>query len=222
MTGRDDNKRNDAMPEFTIETPALRQALATALAFAATDGMTPAIDGVHIKPADEGVIELAATDRYVLLVEPLDVIEGGTPFEFTAPTDVVKQLLTVLPRPKRGTLLDSMVTFAKDGERVTVRLVGDVETAITFTPPDEKFINYRELLDKIAASRDEPSGVLGFRPEILARVSKALAARREGAMRMCFRGPRTGVLVTQASLTALVMPCMLPEQMDAPGAEVAA
>jgi hypothetical protein len=224
MTGRDEDKRNNAMPEFVIETPALRQALATALAFASGD--VPSINVVHIKPTDDGAgIEIAATDRYVLSVEALNVT--GETFEFSIPQDVAKQLLTVLPRPGRGALLDSMTTIAKDGEKVTVRLVGDVETAVTFTPPDEsqpglKFVNYRELMDKAQANKSTPADVMAFNPPILSRVCKTLAARdRHTPLKLHFGGAVKPVFVQQDTLTVLVMPVRITEQ-EVKAAKVAA
>jgi hypothetical protein len=211
------------MTEFTIETPALRQALTTALAFASTDDTLPMINLVHVTPVEQG-IEIAATDRYVLSVE--QVTTTGEAFEFSISADVVKRLLTILPRSRRAALLGSLTTIAKDGEKVTVRIVGDVETAVTFTPADEgehgiKFVKYRELMDKAQANRSAPVDVMAFAPPLLTKVFKTLSARNStDALKLHFGGEIKPVFVQQDTLTVLIMPVRIDEKAQT--AEVAA
>jgi DNA polymerase III sliding clamp (beta) subunit (PCNA family) len=216
------------MTEFTIETPALRQALTTALAFASTDDTLPPINAVHIAVGTtDGTIEMAATDRYIMSVETLTVT--GEPFAVTVPYDVAKRLLMLLPRPRRQALVGGMTTIARDGERVTVRLVGDYETTITFTPQDEgqpsaKFVNYREMLDKIKAGREAPADLMAFRPALLQQVFKALAVRtRHEPVELQFGGKDKPVLAKLESLTLVLMPVRLASlEKRQPKAEVAA
>lgn len=220
------------MTEFTIETPALRRALTTALAFVADDTL-PSLNVVHISSSGESAIEVAATDRYVLSVETLAV--DGEPFELSIPQNVAKQIVTLLPRPRRNTLIDSLTTVTKDGEKVTVRLVGDVETAITFTPidesePSQKFVNYRELIAKIEDTAGQPAELMGFNPRFLGKVCKVFADRmgHTEPMKVRFRGHSKAVTVEPAEsdgLKVVVMPTRITEyekQQDAKTAEVAA
>lgn len=200
------------MTEFTIETVALRNALATALVFTATD--LPPINTVHVTPVEAGV-EFAATDRYILSVEQVNV--DGEPFEFGIPKDVAKQLLVLLPKSRRGALLESMTTIWQHGEKVTVRIPGDVETAVTFTDPgasekNVKFIKYQELMDKAQENKSAPADTMAFDEKILTRVFKTLAARNyDYPVRMHFGGEVKPVFVQQGTLTVLVMPCRINE-----------
>jgi hypothetical protein len=194
------------MTEFTIDTLAFRQALTTALAFASSDDTLPQVHAVRIASADKHVIEIAATDRYVLSVEKLPV--DGEPFDTTIPYGVAKQLLTLLPKPRRGQIIDSLLTLTQDGGRVTVRVVGNIETALTFTPPDDSV-----LMAKTEQGAEDPAPVMGFGPKILTNVCRTLAAR-DGTtpMRLRFRGARKPVTVEHGDLKVLVMPVRLDDQ----------
>jgi DNA polymerase III sliding clamp (beta) subunit (PCNA family) len=210
------------MTEFTVETPAFRQALATALAFACTDAVYPMLNQVHVKPVESG-IEIAASDRYVLSVEELNVT--GEPFEIDIPYDVAKRLLSLLPKPSRkATVIGGMTEIAKEGDKVTVRIIGEYETAVTFTPPsDEKFVNYRELIDKTKANKKSPAAEMAFGPLILTRVCRALLARnRHDPLKFHFGGDTQAVFVQQGTLTVLVMPVRIHEPATAKPSEVAA
>lgn len=215
------------MTEFTVDTLAFRQALTTALAFASADNTLPQIHAVRFAAAGEHLIEVAATDRYVLSVEKLPV--DGEPFDATVPYGVAKQLLTLLPKPRRGQIVDSLLTLIKDDGRVTVRVVGDVETALTFTPADDvephnKFIDYRSLIAKTEQGTEDPAPVMGFGPKILTNVCRTLAAR-DGTtpMRLRFRGARKPITVEHDDLKVLVMPVRLDDQAEGKSAaEVAA
>lgn len=208
------------MTEFTVETPAFRQALATALAFACTDDTAPPIHQVAIRPVEAG-IEIAATDRYVLSVEQINAT--GEPFEVGIPYDIAKRLLTLLPKAKQASIVGGMTSITQDGERVTVRLVGEYETALTFTPSSEKFVKYRELMDKAKAARKDPAGVVAFGPSILTNVSRALLTRnRHDPLKFHFGGDTQAVFVQQDTLTVLVMPVRIHEPAAVKPSEVAA
>jgi hypothetical protein len=208
------------MTEFTVETPAFRQALATALAFTCTDGSVEPINQVHIEPAESG-IEVAATDRYVLSAEQINAT--GEPFEVNLPYDIAKRLLALLPKARQAVVVGGLVSIAQDGERITVRLVGEYETALTFTPGGEKFIKYRELMDKAKAGRKAPAGVVAFGPPILTGVCRALLARdRFEAMKLHFGGDTQPVFVEHGALTVLVMPVRIHETAKTEPSEVAA
>lgn len=208
------------MTEFTVETPALRQALATALAFASSDDTLPPINQVHIKPVEAG-IEIAATDRYALSVEQLNA--NGEPFEVNLPYDIAKRLLTLLPKARQAELVGGLAAIARDGDKVTVRLIGEYETALTFVPSGEKFVNYRELMDKAQANRKEPAGTVAFGPPIMTGVCRALLARdRNEPMKLRFGGDSQAVFVDHGTLTVLVMPVRIQEQAEAKPSEVAA
>lgn len=208
------------MTEFTVETPALRQALTTALAFADSDSAMPPINQVHIKSVEQG-IEVAATDRYVLSVEQVNTT--GETFDVGIPYDIAKRLLTLLPKARQTTLIGGLAAIAKDGGKVTVRLIGEYETALTFTPSTEKFVNYRELMDKAQANKGEPSAQMAFGPLILTRVCRALLARnRHDPVKWHFGGENKPVFVQQDTLTVLVMPIRLHEPAAARSPEVAA
>jgi hypothetical protein len=197
------------MTEFTVETPAFRQALATALAFASSDDTLPPINQVHIGPVESG-IEIAATDRYVLSVEQVNATGG--PFEVNLPYSIAKRLLSLLPKARQAAVVGGLVSIARDGERITVRLVGEYETALTFTPGEEKFIKYRELMDKAKAGRKDPAGVVAFGPPVLTGVCRALLARdRFEAMKLRFGGDTQAVFVEHGTLTVLVMPVRIHE-----------
>jgi hypothetical protein len=201
------------MTEFTVETPAFRQALATALAFASSDDMLPPIHQVSLKPV-EGGVEIAATDRYVLSVEQLNAT--GEPFEVGIPYDIAKRLLTLLPKARQASIVGGLTSVAQDGERVTIRLVGEYETALTFTPSSEKFVNYRELMDKATAGRKDPAGIVAFGPPVLTGVCRALLARdRHEPMRFRFGGEGQAVFVEHDTLTVLVMPVRIHEPRQA-------
>lgn len=206
------------MTEFTVETPAFRQALATAMAFTSSDDTLPPIHQVSIKPVEAGV-EVAATDRYVLSVEQLNAT--GEPFEIGIPYDIAKRLLTLLPKARQAAIVGGLTSIAQDGERVTIRLVGEYETALTFTPSSEKFVNYRELMDKASAGRKDPAGTVAFGPPILTNVCRALLARdRHEPMKLRFGGESQAVFVEHDTLTILVMPVRAHESTRS--AEVAA
>lgn len=121
---------------FTTNAASLRTSLTTAYAFAGKDKLIPAIRAVHIAAADDGIVEIVATDRCVMSVETLKA--DGEAFTVTLPRDVVHRLLAMLPKT-RETLLDSVVAFSRgDGDepgRVTVRFIGDVESSLVFAPP---------------------------------------------------------------------------------------
>lgn len=202
------------MTEFTIETSALRQALMTALTFASSDDTLPMINTVFIQPTTGGTgIEVAATDRYALSIETLPVEDGGTPFEALIRSDIVKRLLTLIPKPKRGEPRGT-ATFSKDGDRVTVRVVADIETAITFTPWDDKFIDYRKLLAGAEKGKSEPADLMGFNPSILGKACKAFGGRSTfGTMKTSFGGHTKPVIIEQddCGLKVLVMPVRVVE-----------
>lgn len=208
------------MTEFTVETPAFRQALATAMAFATSDDTLPPINQVSIEPVEQG-IEIAATDRYVLSVEQVNVT--GEPFAVNLPYDIAKRLLTLLPKGRQAAIVGGLTSIAQDGDRVTIRLVGEYETALTFTPQGEKFVKYRELMDKAKAGRKDPAGIVSFGPRILTSVCRALLARdRHEPMRLHFGGSSQAVFVEHGTLTVLVMPVRINEPVKADPAEVAA
>lgn len=208
------------MPEFTVETPAFRQALATALAFACTDGTYPMLNQVSIKPVEQG-IEVAGTDRYVLSMEQINAT--GEPFEVGIPYDIAKRLLTLLPKARQAEIVGGLTSFAQDGDRVTIRLVGEYETALTFTPHGDKFVKYQELLDKTKMNRKEPAGVVAFGPSVLTGVCRALLARdRREPMKMRFAGDTQAVFVEQGTLTVVVMPVRINDSAQERSPEVAA
>lgn len=206
------------MTEFTVETPAFRQALATALTFASSDDTLPPINQVHIEPVESG-IEIAATDRYALSVEQINAT--GEPFEINLPYDVAKRLLTLLPKARQAAIVGGLTSITEDGDRIVIRLVGEYETALTFTPQPEKFVKYRELMDKAVAGRKDPAGTVAFGPPILTGVCRALLSRdRNEAMKLHFGGEGQAVFVEQGTLTVLVMPVRINEEAKA--TEVAA
>lgn len=214
------------MTEFTVETPALRQALTTALTFASTDDTIPVINTVFIQPTTGGTaIEVAATDRYALSVETLPIEDGGTPFEVLIRSDIVKRLLTLTPKPKRGEE-PGTVTFTRDGDRVTVRVVADIDTAITFTPWDDKFIDYRKLLADVEKGRGPAADLMAFSPGILSKACKAFGGRVHGftTMKASFGGHTKPVIFQQedSGLKILIMPVRVAEYEEAKAAEVAA
>lgn len=212
------------MTEFTVETVAFRMALTGALEFASSDATLPSINAVQMAATDDGKgIEVVATDRYVLSVEPLPA--EGAPFTMTVPYDVAKRLLTLLPRPRRGQLVDNLVAFAQDDDgKVTVRVVGDFETALTFTPLDKanppvQFVNYRELVEKMTGERSQPADLMAFNPRLLGRVCRVFAARggRTAAMRTSFGGHLKPVFIEQEddALRLYVMPIRVDSYMKA-------
>jgi hypothetical protein len=211
------------MTEFTIKAPALRQALTTALTFASTDDTIPLINSVFIQPAADGTaIEVAATDRYALSIETLPVEDDGTPFEVLIRSDIVKRILTLTPKPKRGEE-PGTVTLTQDGDRVTVRVVTDIETAITFTPWKDKFIDYRKLLAGAEKDKSEPADLMGFNPSILGKTCKAFSGSSE-PMKASFSGHGKAVLIEQgySGLKVLVMPVRIHEYEKAQADKVAA
>lgn len=211
------------MTEFTIKAPALRQALTTALAFASTDDSIPLINSVFIQPTTGGTaIEVAATDRYALSIETLPIEDGGTPFDVLIRSDIVKRILTLTPKPKRGEE-PGTVTFAQDGDRVTVRVVTDIETAITFTPWNDKFIDYRKLLASAEKNKEAAADLMGFNPSILGKACKAFSGS-SAPMKTSFSGHSKPVVIEQddSGLKILVMPVRIHEYEKTQAAKAAA
>jgi hypothetical protein len=201
------------MTEFTVEAPALRRALTTALAFAHNDKKVdlPSINAVHIHPAADGTVEVAATDRFVLSVETLKIT--GEPFAFTVPYAAAQDLVRLIPRPRRNAV-DALaaVTFTEDGVTVVARYAGASESTMRIRPveaDDHTFIKYGYLFNGIETVEVEPVGEVTFSPQILGRVFKALADRGDEytPVKIQFRGEKSKpVLVTQGGeFKALVM-----------------
>lgn len=247
----------DRMTEFTVGTPAFRQALATAIAFASDDATLVAINLVHIAPVESG-IEIAASDRFALSVEQISA--SGEPFAFSIPYNIAQQLRMMLSPPRNAIpslcrcghtedahnapvqvpgsyecyqdVGDSVcpcswyepreemagtVCVTKYGTKVTVRLGGEVKTAVTFTPPEEsgvRFIDYRALIENTKKPQGDPVETTAFMPALLGRVCGALAARdRHTAMTLRYASAGKAVIVEQgAALTVLVMPARLVQQ----------
>lgn len=208
------------MSEFTIEAPALRTALTTALSFTMNDDPHPVLECVNLKPV-EGAIEFGATDRFTLYWEQVKVT--GEPYALLIPAHIARRLLTMLPKGTRRKPLTGMVSFARDDGRVTARFIGEFEefeTAITFTPPDyEGFPDYQKMLDGFAEI--DPAkhvSAVHVNPNYLARVSKALAARRffNEPVEMSFLTATKPVRLTSPDgFNAIVMPVRMHEEREA-------
>ena len=197
------------MGKFTIDAPALRQALTTAMAFTYT-GKEPleALRAVHIEPTDDGAVEMAATDRYVLSAETIKA--DGEPFEFTMPYAAAKELVRMIPRPKRNAEWNGTVTFTQDGVMVVAHYANATgsDASTKFAPVDSAFPKYQSLFGSVDKAQPEPVDTVTFSPQIVGRVFKALADRDDFTpVKLEFRGsvPKP-VLVTQGdTFRALVM-----------------
>jgi DNA polymerase III sliding clamp (beta) subunit (PCNA family) len=194
------------MTEFTIKAPALRQALTTALTFAGTDDTLPVINAIRITSLAPDAVEVVATDRYVMSIERLDAKDVTGLVEFSIPCDITRRLLMLLPRARKALHEADPVEFTTTDEKVTVRIPGDIETAITFTPYKD-FIPYRQMIDKIEATEAKPADMMAFTPAFLAKVCKAIAARDRMPMKAYFRGEMKSVVLKHGDdFMAIVMP----------------
>lgn len=195
------------MSEFTIEAAALRRALTTALGFASgSEYDPPVIRAVNVAPAD-GAVEFAATDRYVMYFE--SVKATGTLFPFLLPRDIARRLLTLIPRGTRKKPTTGLVSFAKDGQRVTARFVGEFDTTVTFDPEDGEFPEYRGLAKKMSAGDGEPvAPSIHFSPKLVARVCTAISNRNGSGepLHMRFISPTKPLVITHGDLSAFIMP----------------
>jgi hypothetical protein len=203
------------MTEFTIKAPALRQALTTALNFAGTDDTLPVINAIRVTSLGPDSVEIAATDRYVMSVERLDAKGITDLVEFSIPCDIARRLLMLLPKARKALHETDPVEFTTDDEKVTVRITGDIETAITFTPYKE-FVGYRKLINQVEAAEAKPADMMGFTPAILAKVCKAIASRGDSMpMKAYFRGQSKGVVLKHGDdFTALVMPALIHDRAE--------
>ena len=195
------------MGKYTIDAPALRQALTTALAFTYTGPENlPQLNAVHIEPADDGTVEMVATDRYTLSCERLTV--DGEPFALTVPYAVAKALVKMIPRPRKNSEWNGVVTFELDGAMVVARFAGDTDASMGFAPETGSFPKYQALLDTAEKAQPAPVDRVMFAPKILGRVFKALADRDDMTpVDIRFQGlATTPALVTQGdTFKALVM-----------------
>jgi hypothetical protein len=195
------------MGKYTIDATALRQALTTALAFTYT-GTEPLtmLKAVHIEPADDGTVEMVATDRYTLSCERLKV--DGEPFALTVPYAVAKALVKMIPRPRKNSEWNGVVTFELDGSMVVARFAGDTDASMGFAPETASFPNHRSLFGSAEKAQPAPIERVMFAPKILGRVFKALADRDDMTIiDIRFQGSETTpALVTQGdTFKALVM-----------------
>lgn len=199
------------MTEFTIDTPALRQALTTALTFAGTDDTLPVINAIRITSLGPDAVEIVATDRYVMSVERLEAKGITEPVEFSIPCDITRRLLMLLPKARKALHDAEPVEFTTTDEKVTIRIPGDIETSTTFTPYKD-FIPYRQMIDKIEATEAKPADMMAFTPAFLAKVCKAIAARDAMPMKAYFRGQMKSVVLKHGDdFTAIVMPVRIHE-----------
>lgn len=193
--------------EFTVEAADLRRALTTALGFASSSEYDPpVIRCVNIAPAD-GAVEFAATDRYVMYFEPVKAT--GEPFQVLIPRDIARRLLTLIPRGTRKKPTTGLVSFAKDGERVTARFVGDFDTTVTFDPEDGKFPEYHDLAEKMQTPDGEPvAPSIHFSPKLVARVCTAITNRGWASepLHMRFISATKPLVITHGDLHAFIMP----------------
>ncbi|TDD32473.1 hypothetical protein E1287_22560 [Actinomadura sp. KC06] len=206
---------------YMVDAAAFRTALATGLAFAEKSGEIPTLDGVNLRPSDEAgrLVEVAATNRYVLSVETLPVHdETRAKFETLIPTHIAKRLLALIPAGTKRRPIEGAVMVSLDAEhRVAVAYVGagdGFEATVTFPRPGREkaaFVDYRSILDQLAKTPDdERLSRVHLRPFLLAAVAKTLNARtpRETPVAVdVFARNRPITLATEdGALTVLLMP----------------
>lgn len=173
---------------YTIDAAAFRAALATGIKFAETSGFTPAIDGVNVRPANGGrLVEVAATNRYVLTVETVPVDdETRATFETLIPSHIAKRVLALIPAGTKKHPAEGAVTVSLDAEhRVAVAYTGNedgFDATVTFSRPGydkgDQFPGYRQILDRAAETPpDKRVNTVHLTPRLVAEVSKAVNAR---------------------------------------------
>jgi hypothetical protein len=217
------------MAAFTIDAAALRASLTTMLAFASTDSTIPVLYAVSVRPAaGSAVVEFAATDRFTAAWEIVPA--EGDPFACLIPLGIARRLLTMIPKGTARRALVGAVTFTEaDDGRVEARFIGGLEdddvleTAVAWTPPKTS-VGFPDLpaLIKRAAGKSPAKGgpVVHLNPAYLARVTRALAPRSRGPLRVTHPAPLQPVLITlpaddEPALTAMIMP-VRPSEVGRP------
>jgi len=146
------------------------EALRNVAIFASTDDTLPALCGVQMDWTTDGVVELVATDRYMLArqtVESAEVTADG-PGHVFIPAAQVKQLSAVKMDAHTPILITvedgGVATFAPPcGIRVT-----------TGPTSDYSFPDWRKLWDRMAENlgQGEVNAVSAWNPKLLARFAK--------------------------------------------------
>jgi len=198
--------------EFTVEAAALRPTLVTAIGFSSSSDYDPPVIRAVKIAATDGAVEFAATDRYVMYYEPIKAT--GQPFDTLMPRDIAKRLISLIPRATRKQPIEGLVSFAQDGDRVTVKYVGEYDSTVTFTPADGKFPEYRDMVAKADADDGEPvAPSIHFSPKMVARVCSAINGRGYTGepINMRFRSATKPLVITHGGLYALIMPVRVSE-----------
>jgi DNA polymerase III sliding clamp (beta) subunit (PCNA family) len=196
------------MNEFSVDGPALRRALVTALPFGGTDPTLPALQAVHIA-AGPDQIEVTATDRYVLSLETLPVI-AGTPFTVDVPRDVAKRIIAMLPKKHTHHAEASVAEFGSIDDRVRVTVAGlGVDQSITFHPQDTGFPDLHKVIDNLTANAVTE---MHLTPAIVTRVMRTIRRRRGNApVRVEFHGEQKPLVISHGdTFRCLLMPVKKP------------
>jgi hypothetical protein len=207
---------------------ALDRMLQAALPHAGTDEDLPVLMGVHLSVAD-GLLTLAATDRYTMLRERRPVSQTCDDFTFLLRAEDASSLRVLLKSVLRGLKdeardeepCDLALELTDDGP--TLRVLGH-DLDVRFTQLDGEYPRYGQMVDnilqKLHDSRRAPFDA-ALNPTLLARV---VPSQRAGRLNCGFRfssaaGPKGRPLpiVVETTdpdddLVIAIMPITLAEQ----------
>ncbi|MGW4469693.1 DNA polymerase III subunit beta [Nonomuraea sp. NPDC004354] len=158
----------------TVHSKMLAHAVAQAAVAASTDTSLPQLTGVRLDVGD-GLIDLAATDRYRLTWRTLawsPVLDGPHDVKALIPARVLQDIARSLPEGDVEVgLSDGLASFTCKGRSTTVRLL------------DPQFIDFRAMFAKM-----EPTSIATVDGGELVKVVKrvALMAPRSAPVRLSF------------------------------------
>lgn len=192
------------MTAFTIRPDALHQALANVLPHTDGGALTPVLAAIEMTVA-AGTLTTAATDRYTLGRQSVDVVPGAEAGRFLMPStlarDVVKACKAQAKTP------NSLIAVAHRGQTIEVTWPGGSLSAHTV---DGDFPKYGTLWPKPTEAEAKGEIALGTRHlGKFGKIYRGTAALRHPAIKLVFSAGRKPVLATVdglAGFDALVMP----------------
>jgi len=159
------------VPSFTMAAATLRDVLTGGVVATGKDDMFPTLTGVRFSWADGGAVEIAATDRYRLVVG-VTTTTGQNDGEFLLYRKHALEIAKALPKPSRG-MPDADVTVSVVNDYVVFR-IDTPEGVITreCRTLDGEFPRYRSLIPSDdALTGDVPDG-FSCNPAYMADVAK--------------------------------------------------
>jgi len=201
------------VPSFTMAAATLRDVLTGGVVATGKDDMFPTLTGVRFSWADGGAVEIAATDRYRLVVG-VTTTTGQNDGEFLLYRKHALEIAKALPKPARG-MRDADITVSVVDKYVVFR-IDTTEGSLTreYRTLDGEFPRYRSLIPSDDVLTGDVADGFSCNPAYMADVAK-LPHERNTPVSWRFQNSLRPAVATYpehngVSWTYLLMPVRIP------------